>query len=425
MSIFRWSIQFKWGLYLKGTLMRRLNIYSIVMLLLCPILWSPLCLGSYWSENPNVSVDHQKMLSTIEYTGDGQFKHQVETLLTIEKESLSGERARYSISSEDFSFSQPANNREGVSNYITFIIDEKNGRMLNSEGDLTLMEKANNLCISSIQEVVKENIGKTWKQSFDLSSVNYSIPEKLTFTMTAINTNTEKYGKMIAVRALSEPFIVSVLNSEGKVKELKSRIRAAYLFDSEIDEVYLSMSVFDASTDINSKNEKLRYEVATYKTDAEGTAVDLKGLGKDYESFVRKVGLTSQELEIEKETTLPQWAQSEGLRAIQLSNICAAAACEGALNPVTTITLPAARTVALQSANRIVSVERITTISSMLAKNVPALGGMKIALAPAWAGYGIMTASHVTALAGATAGGIAITENNSNGGGKSRSPVVP
>ncbi len=405
--------------------MRRLNIYSIVMLLLCPILWSSLCMGSYWGESANnISVEHQKMLSTIEYTGDGQFKHQVETLLTIEKESLPSERTRYSISSEDFSFSQPVNSREPVSNYITFVIDEKSGRMLNSEGNLTLMERANNLCVDSIQKVVKENIDKTWKQSFDLSSLDYSMPEKITFTMTAMSTNTEEYGRMIAVRALSEPFKVSVLDSEGKIKKLKSRIRAVYLFDSEINEIYLCMSVFDASTDINSKNEKLRYEVATYKTDSEGNAVDLKGLGKDFETFVRKVGLTNQDFEIEKETTLPQWARSEGLSAIQLSNICAAAACEGALNPVATITMPAARTVALQSANRIVSVQQGATISSVLAKNVPALGGMKIAVAPAFAGSGLMTAGNVTALAGATAGGVAIVENNSNGG-STRSPVVP
>jgi hypothetical protein len=50
---------------------------------------------------------------------------------------------------------------------------------------------------------------------------------------------------------------------------------------------------------------------------------------------------------------------------------------------------------------------------------------MKIAVAPAWAGYGIMTAKHVTALAGATAGGLAVAENNSNGGVKSRSPYIP
>lgn len=405
--------------------MKRMKNYYFIMLLLCSVLYSPLCIANYWGDNPNISVEHQKMLSTIEYSGNGQFKHQVETLLTIEKEPLSSDRTRYSISSKDFSFFQPESNREPVTDNITFIVDEKTGRLSNSKGNLTLMEKANNLCISSIEKVTKENIGKTWKQSFDLSSFDYSLPKNLTFTMTAINVNTEKYGKMIAARALSEPFVVSVLNSEGKVKEVKSRIRAAYLFDSEIDEIYLSMSVFNAAADIDSKNEKLKYEVATYKTDDEGVAVDLNGLGKDFESFVRKVGLTTQDLKIEKETALPQWALSEGLRAMQLSNICAAAACEGALNPVTTITLPASRAAALQSANRIVSVEKMTTIGGMLAQNVPALGGMKIAVAPVWAGYGLMTAGNIAALGGATAGGIAIVENNSNGGSSSRSPIVP
>ncbi len=401
------------------------KFYYLIMLLLYSVLCSPLCIAGYWGDNPNLSVEHQKMLSTIQYTGDKQFKHQVETLLTIEKEPLSNERTRYSISSKDFSFFQPINNQEPVKDYITFIVDKKTGRLSNGEGNLTMLEKANNLCVSSIEEVTRKNIGKTWKQSFDLSSFDYSLPKNLTFTMTAISVNTEKYGKMTAVRALSEPFVVSVSNSEGKMKEVKSRIRTAYLFDTEIEDIYLSMSVFDAAADIDSKNEKLRYEVATYKTDAEGVAVDLKGLGKDFETFVRKVGLTTQDLEIEKETTLPKWAQSEGLHAMQLSNICAAVACEGALNPVTSINMPEARTVALQSTNKIIPVAKMTPISEMLAKNVPALGEMKIAVAPAWAGNGLFTAGNIAALGGATAGGIAIIENNSDGSSSSRSPVVP
>jgi hypothetical protein len=411
--------------YLKGAIMKRVKINSIVILLLCSIVWTPICMAGYRGNNPNISVEHQKILSTIKYTGDGQFKHQVETLLTIEKEPLSGERTKYSISSQDFSFSQTNDDQQPSSNYITFIVDGKSGRIADSDENLTLLEKVNNNCLSSLTQVTKQNIGKTWKQSFDLSSFDHSLPNNLTFTMTAINVNTNQYGRLTAVRALSEPFVVSVLNKEGKVKEIKSRMRAAYLFDSEINEIYLSMSVFEAATDINSKNEKLLHEVATYKTDANGVAVDLDGLGKDFEGFVRKVGLTSHDLKIEKETRLPQWAQSEGLRADQMSNICAAATCEGALNPVTTITIPAARIAALQSAGNIASAQQITTISAVLAKDVPALGGMKIAVSPAWAGYKLLTAGNVTALAGATAGGIAIVENNTDDSSSARSPIVP
>ncbi len=405
--------------------MKNQKISFAVTLLLCTILFSSLCKAGFWGENPNISVEHQKILSTIEYTGDGQFKHQVETLLKIEKEPLSDERVRYSISSQDFSFSRAGSENDPASNNITFIVDEKTGLLSNSSGSLSLMEKVNNYCASTLHTAVKENIGKTWKQKFDLSSFDYSLPKNLTFTMTAMNVNTHKYGRMTAVRALSEPFVVNVFSSEGKVKEIKTRIRAAYLFDAEINDIYLSMSVFDASADINSKNEKLRHEVATYKTDADGVAVDLGGLGKDFESFIRKVGLTSKDLKVEKETKLPQWAQSEGLRAAQLSNICAAAACEGALNPVTTLTMPEARTVALQSTNSIASTPQITAISGILSKDIPALEGMKIAVSPGWGGYGLSTAGNVAALGGATAGGVAIVENNSDGSSSTRSPVTP
>lgn len=410
-------------MYLKGRKMNKAKNYFILITLLCSMLWPHLCLANYWGESSNVEVGYQKVLSSIEYKGDGQFKHQVESFLTVEKEQLTGERTRYSIYSKDFEESQSNVGQEPV----TFIVDGQTGLISSdSGGSLTMLERVNNNCINSLQEKTKDNIGKTWKQSFDLSSYDYSFPKKITFTMTAISVKTDQYGRMIAVRALSEPFNVSVINSDGKVKEVKSRIRSAYLFDNEIDEIYLSLSVFDASADINSKNEKLRHEVATYKTDSEGVAVDLGGLGKDFESFVRKVGLTSQDFKVEKEITLPQWAQSEGLRAFQVSNICAAVSCEGALNPVTTLTMPEAKIAALQSTNRIVSSQKVSSIGTMLAKNVPALGGMKIAVAPVWAGYGIITAKSVTALTGATAGGLAIAENNSNGGGSSwRSPITP
>jgi hypothetical protein len=404
--------------------MKSTGINQMFSLFLCLIFFSS-CLAGYWGDNPNISVEHQKMISTIEYAGEGQFQHQVETLLKIEKEALSSEKTRYIISSPDFDLAQTQASRDPASNYITFIVDKNTGQMSNSSNCLTLMEKVNNHCASILQKVTKGNIGKTWKQPFDLSLFEYSLTKNITFTMTAINVNTNKYGSMTAVRALSEPFVISVVNSDGKIKEVESRIRAAYLFDSQIEDIYLSMSVFEASADIESKNEKLRYEVATYKTDASGNAVDMSGLGKDFEDFVRKVGLTSQDLKVEKETALPAWAKSEGLHAAQLSNICAAAACEGALNPVTTVTMPAARTVALQSTNEIISAGKVTTVSSILAKSVPALGGMKIAVAPAWAGYSLITATNVTALAGATAGGVAIVENNSNGGDNTRSPSVP
>lgn len=90
-----------------------------------------------------------------------------------------------------------------------------------------------------------------------------------------------------------------------------------------------------------------------------------------------------------------------------------------------TVCIRAARTVALQSFGSIASAGQIGNIGVIPAKNIPAMTGMKIAVAPAWAGLGLGTAAHVTGLAGATAGGIAIAENNSNNGHAVRSPVTP
>lgn len=394
-----------------------------VLTVLCAILWMPICQAGIYEQNPD--VEHYKMLSTVEYTGQGQFKHQVETMLTVQKDNLSQDRTRYSISSRDFDLSEADMNTEQDSHELSFIIDGKTKRLSSGGRNLTLLEKVHNHCVNSLQKVTKQNVGKTWKQSFDLSSFDYSLPKKLTFTLTAMEENTEKYGRMIAVRALSEPFVVKVVKAKEGIKDIKSRIRAVYLFDSEIEDVYLSISVFEATGNINSPNEKLRHEVATYKTNAEGVAADLKGISKDFEKFIRKVGLTNESVEVVKKASLPHWAQSEGLRAAQIGNICAATSCEGALNPVVTVCLPAARTVALQSFGSIASAGQIGSIGVILAKNIPAMAGMKIAMAPAWAGLGLGTAANVTGLAGATAGGIAIAENNSNGGTSTRSPITP
>ena len=211
------------------------NIGTLIAL--CVTLWMPVCQAGVYEQNPD--VDYYKMLSTVEYTGQGQFKHQVETMLTVQKESLSQNKTRYSISSRDFDLSDADTNIEQDSRELSFIIDEKTKRLSSGGRNLTLLEKVQNYCVNSIHKVTKQNVGKTWKQSFDLSSFDYSLPKKLTFTMTAMEENTEKYGRMIAVRALSEPFVIKVVKAKEGVKNVKSRIRAAYLFDSEVEDVYL------------------------------------------------------------------------------------------------------------------------------------------------------------------------------------------
>ena len=119
----------------------------------------------------------------------------------------------------------------------------------------------------------------------------------------------------------------------------------------------MSISVFEATTNINGFKEKLRREVATYTTDAMGVSADFSGLDKNFEKLVRKLGLKRKSLKVVKTSPLPQWAMSEGLRAAQLTNMYAAMVCEGALNPVITVCIPAARVVAMQCFGRLASAD--------------------------------------------------------------------
>ena len=374
----------------------------------------------------NKSTEHYKMLSTIEYAGEGQFRNQVETLFMVRKQPLLDDKVQYFISTNDFDLVADNLDSGQQSSFgkLSFVVDRKTRHISAAGKDLLLLEMVNNQCVSSLKKVTRKNIGKTWKQSFNLSFLDHLLPGELKFTLTATQLETEVFGEMIAVRALSEPFVVKAAKVGGGVGDVKSRIGAFYLFDPEMEDIYLSISVFEATTKINGLKEKLRHEVATYKTDAAGVPADLTGLGKKFEKLVRKVGLTRKSLKVVKESSLPQWARYEGLAAAQATHLCAATACEGALNPVATVCIPAARTVALQSAGKLATAKRVGTISSVLVKSIPGIGGMKIAVAPAFMGVGLGTAG---AVAGGVAGGtVAIAGGGGGGGGDdARSPSAP
>lgn len=368
------------------------------------------------------SIQHFKMLSTVEYSGKTQFKSQVETLMTVKKQFGTGDKIQYSVSSDNFDLLTGSLNRSRQESFgeLSFVIDVQTGYLSGAGKEITLLEKINNQCVKSLKKVTRENIGKTWKQSFKMPFLEHLLPGELKLTLTAVKLETKAFGEMIAVRALSEPFIVKAAKANGGVGDVKSKIGTVYLFDSGLEDIYLSVSVFEATTKINGFVEKLRHEIATYKTDADGMSVDLNGLGKEFEKLVAKVGLSRKSLKVVNKGPLPQWARSEGLGAAQVANICAATACEGALNPVATIYMPATRTVALQSFGTLTSIGKVGAVSSSLAAGVTGVGGMKIAAAPAFMGMSLGTA-------GAVAGGaIAIAVGAGGGGsGSSQSPNTP
>lgn len=347
---------------------------------------SVLLLSSGVSIAAENSVEYFKMLSTMEYNGDGQFTNQIETLFTVEKRpSLDGAFADYQITTADFDLISKERSPSGG---LTFTIEKSTSKMSKANKALRLHQWVNNQCVESLERVTRDNVGKTWRQTFDLSLPAESLPSKLNFTISAIEVKTDAYGKMIAVRAMSSPFKTLADIADDSKGEIKSRINAVYLFDSEVEDIYLSMSVLEAIKRVRgSRDETLRHEVATYKTDASGQPFDLSGLGKKFEIFVKKIGLAKNSLEIVDESPLPLWARSYAIGLAQVANTSAAIACEGAANPVVTVCVPASRTFAMQSLGSTGPLGALASagavpISSSLAAGVPAMAGMDIVAAP-------------------------------------------
>jgi len=396
----------------KGFWLQRLG--SIVTLLAVGLLLFPDAALAGTEKNMN----YYKMLSAIEYTGKGQFRNEAGALFAIQQEPLFGDTIRYIVSSKDLAQTTEGSEPTKPSGIgqVSFVVDNRTGHLSTESRNIALLETVNNKCVTSLKEITEADIGKTWKQSFDLSSLAGPIPESLKFTVSAIQPETQLHGKMMMVRALSEPFKIEAVGKDQSKGDVTGRINAAYMFDEEMDQVYMSFSVFEASTNINGFKEQLRHEVATYKTDSEGFSVDMTGLDKNFERFVRKLGLRKEAVEIKEETPLPRWCRSETLTVAQAANICSALACEGALNPVATVCVPVARTIAMQSAGQLAAAGQIGTISGALAQNVPGVATLKIAVAPAaFMGMSMTTAG---AVAGGTVGTVAIANSS---GSSSRS----
>jgi len=305
-------------------------------------------------------VHRYKLLSTLEYSGQSQFSSEFETLCTVKKLISSGDKVQFCLSANDPDLpGDKLNAGEQISlKDLSFVIDSKTQQLSATGRELAFLEMVSNQCATTLKKVAKENVGKTWKQGFDLSSLDDSLPRELRFTLTAMLVKrdpasrepTEAFGEMIAVRALSEPFSVKIAKEEAGIGSLQCRVNCVYVFDREFEDIHLSVSVFRATTNVSGFNEILQHTVATRKADAEGKPLDLSGLGKDkdFEKLVSKLGVTSNVAVVEG-GLLPQWAKVDGVRSAQVANICAAASCEGALNPVATIFLPASRAIELQS----------------------------------------------------------------------------
>jgi hypothetical protein len=324
-----------------------LRLYSVLVLLLA--------MGSTGWTADSESVQQYRMQSLLEYSGKTQFCNKAETVFTARRHLLSDGKAEYVLSADDV-----AGIGDGVPSSLkelSFVIDRKTQHLSGADKDLSLMEKVTNRCAVSLKEVTSKNVGKTWKQAFDLSSIGNSVPGELKFTLTAIPVETQAHGKLIAVRALSEPFGVEITGGAAQC-----RMNCAYVFCSEFEDIFFSASVFGATTSCNGYGEGLKHTVITWKVDDSGKPAKFDDFGEneDLAKLVSRLGVT-RPVNVVKAASLPQWARSDGIRTAQVANLCASVSCEGALNPVATIYLPAASTVGLQSFSESLTLNTILT----------------------------------------------------------------
>jgi len=369
---------------------------------------------------PAQSADQQeqshrfKMISTIEYSGKGQYRSQAESYFTASKKILDNDMVSYTITSDK---TNPISGTGSLgSNELHFVINRNTRQILCDDEQLKFIENVNNQCVKSFKKLTREDIGKSWTRTFAITVPGSALPQELVFNLKAAGLDTKKQGKTIAVRAVSKPFTLNLTNNEGKSGQVNCKIGAVYLFDSQVEEVYLSVSVFEAKTKMNGYDETLRNEVATYRVNSDGKPVDLTGLSKEFEQLIRKVGLSVKPLKMVKKVALPGWAQTEIINTVKATNICAATACEGAINPVITICAASSQMIGLQSAGAITSTGATITASKLLVQSVPGMGAMKIAAAPLM-GLGMGTTG---AIAGGTAGGVAVA-GGGGGGSDARS----
>lgn len=348
---------------------------------LCFVLAVLLAMGSSaWTADCE-SVQQYRMQSVLEYSGETQFCNKAETVFTAKKYLVSDGKARYVLSADEVTGvgdGVPSSLRE-----LSFVIDRKTQHLSGADGDLGLMEKVTNQCAMSLKEVTRDNVGKTWKQTFDLSSLGNSVPGELRFTLTAMPIQTQAHGELIAVRALSEPFPAEITGGTAQC-----RMNCAYVFCSGFEDIFFSASVFGATTNCNGYGENLKHTVTTWKVDASGQPAKFEELGenKDFERLLSRLGVTRNVVVVQA-ASLPQWARSEGVRAAQVANLCASVSCEGALNPVATIYLPAASTVGLQSFSESLTLNRILT-GAEGSEAAAGAGGESLKWWPPWANIG-------------------------------------
>ncbi|MDD5459551.1 MAG: hypothetical protein PHF37_09190 [Phycisphaerae bacterium] len=340
------------------------------------------------------------MTSTIEYIGKGQFRNQLDSFYVVKKE-CNGNKETFQISQRQSGSSDKSWKFEPMK----FMVDKSTQKVYGSDNEFLRWEQINNSCASFLEKIDPDQvIDKTWKQTVPLGKSDKCLGDNLTFTVTAMRLENTKMGNLVAVRALSEPAV-----SNESADNTISKVNAVYVFDADVENVVFSVTVFESTTNMNGLREVLRNEITTYLTTPSGKPVDLSELGNEFTNFVSQVSLTDKKLEVKEPCEFSNWARNIAFNAAQTANICASIVCEGAVNPVSAVSLPAARALEAQK----------NSDKGLLAASQD--GNAFQQLKSNW-GWNLPT---VGVIGGVVGGGIAIGGGFGGGGGGSSTAVSP
>jgi len=334
-------------------------------------------------------TEYFKLVSTVEYIAkrgseSKQYRHQAEPWFTVNRREVSPAENSYHIRTEDLMFMGAYQEPEyDYLSEINYKLTDKR-YITELDSDLVHLQEMNNEAVGSLQNKAVHKVGKKWTHRFDLTIFDhYSLPDEIKFTVKSVKVPTDELGDLIAVQAISDHFLVKAAKQGDGYGYVKCQVASVYLFDPYVmegnaEELYVVANVFTAATKMDDMTQQYRYEFGTYKTDYNEVAIDLSGLGEEYEDIMREIDLIPEPIEVKDWAGLPYWAQSEIVNAAQLASACSAIACEqSVVNPASNVFLAAARVYSYQGECALVSCGR-RSVCQALRQDVDAITPLDI-----------------------------------------------
>jgi hypothetical protein len=189
------------------------------------------------TQNVQQKVDYFHLVSTVEYTAKQgnekrQYRHQMEPWFAVTSWQTSNKQKHYRISTDGLKMKNGYVYKE-YNNISQINYDLTDQRYITAvDNDLQHLKKMNNQCIDTLKDKDIKGPNKTWTCRFNLSIFNhYSLPDELKFTVSSIKVPTKKLGDLVAVRAISDPFMVKVVGQIENYGYVKCQVASVYLFN--------------------------------------------------------------------------------------------------------------------------------------------------------------------------------------------------